>query len=76
MPLDRDLEHAAAARQPNLPEVVGVDVTATEAERDRAVACPACYAAPGHPCTTPTETGRRDVKWTHSARHDARIGWT
>lgn len=32
--------------------------------------CPACNAKPGNPCTTPTNTGRRDVKWIHSARED------
>jgi hypothetical protein len=30
--------------------------------------CPACNAAPGSPCTAPTDTSRRPVGWIHSAR--------
>lgn len=30
--------------------------------------CPACNAKPGQFCTTPTNTGRRDVTWTHVSR--------
>lgn len=33
--------------------------------------CPNCQARPGQPCTAPTNTGRRDVKWFHSARESA-----
>lgn len=36
-----------------------------------AVTCPACHAAAGQPCTTPTDTGRRPVPWVHHARCDA-----
>lgn len=32
--------------------------------------CPACYARPGEPCTTPTDTGRRNVGWFHYAREE------
>ena len=32
------------------------------------VACPACYAPAGEPCTAPTNTARRVVLWFHSAR--------
>lgn len=35
------------------------------------VACPNCQAQPGKPCTQPTDTGRRDVRWFHLAREDA-----
>ena len=33
--------------------------------------CPACAARPFSPCTAPTDTSRRPVKWFHSARTDA-----
>lgn len=32
------------------------------------VTCPACQAPIGEPCTAPTNTGRRVVKWWHEAR--------
>lgn len=32
------------------------------------VACPACQAPAGKKCTTPTDTSRRPVAWTHFAR--------
>lgn len=32
------------------------------------VECPACLAKPLHPCTQPTDTGRRAVSWFHLAR--------
>lgn len=34
--------------------------------------CPNCQAKPGQPCSTPTDTGRRDVRsdWFHYARRD------
>lgn len=34
------------------------------------VACPACNAQPGNPCTAPTSFGRRTVTWVHSSRED------
>jgi hypothetical protein len=34
------------------------------------IACPVCNAAVGHPCNTPTETGRYDVRWFHNMRAD------
>jgi hypothetical protein len=37
----------------------------------RAVACPACYAPAGEPCTQPTDNGRRAVGWHHLSREDA-----
>lgn len=33
-----------------------------------AVACPNCGAPQGYPCSQPTDTGRRVVRWTHLAR--------
>lgn len=33
--------------------------------------CPACRARGDQPCTTPTDNGRREVKWFHHAREDA-----
>jgi len=39
------------------------------------VACPACSAPPGRPCTVPTDAGRRDVTWVHHARQDLAEGW-
>jgi len=35
------------------------------------VACPACNARPGRPCTAPTDAARRPVTWFHFARADA-----
>ena len=35
------------------------------------VACPACQAQPGQPCTTPTDTSRKPMKRYHRAREDA-----
>lgn len=32
------------------------------------IQCPACLAKAGHPCTQPTDTGRRDVAWIHLSR--------
>ncbi|AWN07811.1 hypothetical protein HOT31_gp141 [Microbacterium phage Hendrix] len=32
------------------------------------VRCPACFAEVDAPCSTPTNTGRRDVAWFHSSR--------
>jgi len=32
--------------------------------------CPACGAKAGEPCSTVTNTGRRDVRWLHLARTD------
>jgi hypothetical protein len=32
------------------------------------VACPACNAQPGQPCTVPTDTSRKLVSWVHLAR--------
>jgi hypothetical protein len=34
----------------------------------RDVVCPACNAQAGEPCTSPNDTGRRDVKWDHMSR--------
>lgn len=34
------------------------------------VACPACQAKPGQPCTRPTDTGRVAVNWFHLRRED------
>lgn len=34
------------------------------------VACPACNAEKGKPCTAPTNTGRRIVAWFHHSRTD------
>lgn len=48
----------------------------SEALADLAVACPACQVKAGQKCTAPTDTSRREVAWTHSARHDERMGWT
>lgn len=39
----------------------------------RVVACPNCNAKPGEPCSQPTDTGRRDVNWYHSAREGAAL---
>jgi len=39
--------------------------------RAQTVACPACHATAGEPCTAPTDTGRRIVRWVHVARGDA-----
>jgi rubrerythrin len=30
--------------------------------------CPACQAPAGQPCTQPTNTGRRPVRWHHAMR--------
>lgn len=30
--------------------------------------CPNCQAKPGEPCTQPTNTARRPVRWYHFAR--------
>lgn len=30
--------------------------------------CPACQAHPEEPCTAPTDTSRRPVRWFHHAR--------
>lgn len=38
--------------------------------------CPTCFAGIGAPCNTPTETGRRDVRWFHCSRENRAIGWT
>lgn len=35
------------------------------------VSCPNCQAAPGQPCTQPTDMGRKAVTWFHIAREDA-----
>lgn len=35
------------------------------------VSCPGCSAAPGKPCTRPTNTGRAIVPWTHYVREHA-----
>ena len=32
------------------------------------VECPACFSHPGERCTVPTDTGRRQVSWTHYSR--------
>lgn len=32
------------------------------------VACPTCHAPAGKPCSRPTDSGRRDVRWVHVAR--------
>lgn len=40
------------------------------------VACPACNALGGMPCTTPTDTGRRPVAWVHNSRADLAKRWT
>lgn len=34
------------------------------------IACPVCNAAVGQPCNTPTDPGRRDVRWFHNMRSD------
>lgn len=34
------------------------------------VACPACLARPGEPCTQATDTGRKPVTWFHVSRED------
>ncbi|QKY79991.1 hypothetical protein PQD13_gp79 [Gordonia phage Clawz] len=39
------------------------------------VICPNCNAQPGHPCTQPTDTGRRNVTWFHNARFNRLTGW-
>lgn len=39
-------------------------------EQARKYACPSCAARSGQPCTTPTDTGRREVKWVHLTRFD------
>lgn len=36
------------------------------------IRCPACQAGVGQPCTQPTETGRRAVRWLHIAREATR----
>lgn len=36
----------------------------------RDVVCPNCNAPVGSPCTQPTDTGRRIVRWFHIARED------
>ncbi len=41
----------------------------------RTVACPACQAPPGQPCTAPTVSGRTPVVWVHSARQDRAEDW-
>lgn len=41
-------------------------------DQPRSNRCPACNAAPNEFCTQATNTGRRDVKWEHCARIDAR----
>lgn len=38
--------------------------------------CPDCGARAGERCTTPTDTGRREVGWIHDARRDLAAGWT
>lgn len=38
-----------------------------------AVACPACQAPAGEPCTQPTDNGRRVVRWAHLSREDAAL---
>lgn len=35
------------------------------------VACPNCGSPAGKPCTAPTNTSRREVKWVHSSREHA-----
>ena len=44
----------------------------TKAEHERLTKlwrhCPNCQARPGEPCTQPTNTTRRPVKWFHSGR--------
>ena len=30
--------------------------------------CPACLVGPEEPCTAPTDTSRRPVRWFHHAR--------
>lgn len=30
--------------------------------------CPTCLVGPGVPCTVPTDTSRRPVRWFHHAR--------
>lgn len=36
-------------------------------------ACPNCQAKPESPCTAPTDTGRREVRWFHHARVSAAL---
>jgi hypothetical protein len=43
-------------------------MTPSEAQ---SVLCPVCQARPGHPCTQPTDTGRRNVGWVHKTREFA-----
>lgn len=38
---------------------------------ERSKVCPACNAQVGKPCTAPTDTGRREVRWYHYARQRA-----
>lgn len=38
------------------------------------VSCPACFADVGDPCTEPTNTGRRNVRWFHTKREE-RARW-
>ena len=33
--------------------------------------CPNCNAAPGEPCTTPSDNGRKPVTYVHFAREEA-----
>lgn len=40
------------------------------------IECPTCGAKAGEPCTTPTDTARREVTWFHSYRTDAAEGWS
>lgn len=35
------------------------------------LACPACNAQPGKPCTAPTDTSHRAVGWMHASRCEA-----
>lgn len=37
------------------------------------VQCPNCQAPATHRCTVPTDTGRKSVRWVHSARVDAAV---
>lgn len=40
----------------------------------RDVVCPVCNAQLDRPCTTETDFGRREVRWTHFARDERARG--
>lgn len=42
-----------------------------EEQAVKATHCPNCNAAPGEPCTSPTDNGRTPVTYVHFAREEA-----